>query len=149
MAQELGVSHQAEIDAGRAIKPGDVTAYRCKHNHVFLVRGPHVFCRCNMLGWRSTERSVVQVMSRLGQGRWRHAYAQVLFCPCGTSRGVKDQARFNRKQLAAASAAFMVGGYAAAAMILKIDPGWSPSGHTIEVDDYKIPADFPIWDGSE
>lgn len=143
------MTHALEIGEGAAIDPGTITPYRCDHNHLFLVLGPHVFCRCK--GRRIVWQKPAEHCPCGKPGYHAHldgtegvlrSDAIQVFCNCGGN--TKGVANIPRRDLRAAEAAYILNGYAGAVQLLQ-GPGRTPypphrSGANY---DHPLPENFP------
>lgn len=136
------------MDDGRLIPHGAITAYRCMHNHLFMVFGPHV--------WIATERLIVAkpvdhcpCVSHKRMNYHTHEDGRTYYpsdqqvrlcCACGDR--TKGPADIKRSLLKAAEAAHLLGGYDAAFRLLDSATAiFRP--HKVGTYDHGLPLTFP------
>lgn len=146
--------HGNEIAEGRLLESGEITLYLCTHNHWFLVFGPHVFCKCRRdpLIMQKPEDHCGCAFRREASNEHTHpdgsigyVRSDMLFVHCSCSSPVKKQGRMSGPVRRAAQAAYLVGGYAAAADVIGLpglDAVYSPNRSKYTYD-HDIPDDFP------
>lgn len=128
------MTHREEVEFGRRIGHHVLTAYRCAHNHVWYVMGPHIWCVCSRrIG---DEPPMARLLCVRGAGASEHpcdaecvrrdhpmyrilTYIEHIRCWCGAR--TKGLARYDRATLRTAAAAHLIGGVATARAILGVD----------------------------